>query len=80
MVSGLGPTDESEGGARPQIASQPGKQEHREVPDVSRDLIPLIVLSFISDTIEHTGTKTKIQHFQVSVRQVLSGKTRQDKV
>ena len=53
MVSGLGPTDESEGGARPQIAScLPGKQEHREVPDVSRDLIPLIVLSFISDTIE----------------------------
>lgn len=48
MVSGFGPTDESEGGARPQIAScLPGKQEHREVPDVSGDLILLIVLSFI---------------------------------
>ena len=51
MVSG--PADESEGGAGPQIAtSLPGKQEHREVPDVSRDSILLIVLSFIYDTIE----------------------------
>ena len=30
-----------------QIAKLPGKQEHGEVPDVTRDLILLIALSFI---------------------------------
>ena len=35
------------GGLEAQIANLPGKQEHGEVPDVTRDLISLIALSFI---------------------------------